>query len=88
MPSSHSQNLDQAPLLHAYCHRCARWRVLEADVYTVDFSVDGHGPDEAVCPSCGEHGLVRARLPAQVPAVQPMLLTIEDVRDERWRVYF
>ncbi|HET9694003.1 MAG TPA: hypothetical protein VFP48_06440 [Steroidobacteraceae bacterium] len=55
---------EPGPLLHAYCHRCEKWRVLEADALTVDFTVDLDPPAEALCPDCGEYGLVKVRLPA------------------------
>ena len=76
----------QGTLLHAYCHRCERWRVLEADVFAVDFVVNEASPPVATCPHCGEQGLVRARVP-ESQAAQPMLLALEDMPDERWRIY-
>ena len=54
---------EQGPLLHAYCHRCERWRVLEAEAFSVDFCVEWDPPAEALCPECGEYGLVKVRLP-------------------------
>ncbi len=54
---------EPGPLLHAYCHRCEKWRVLEADAFTVDFAVELDPPAEAPCPDCGEYGLVKVRLP-------------------------
>jgi hypothetical protein len=55
----------QAPLLHAFCHRCERWRVLEAEAFTVDFCVGPDQPGVTRCPDCGEDGLVKVRLPQQ-----------------------
>lgn len=54
---------EQGPLLHAYCHRCEKWRVLEAEAFGVDFFVESEPPAEALCPDCGEYGLVKVRLP-------------------------
>ena len=53
----------QDTLLHAYCHRCEKWRVLEDEAFVVDFCVGAALPDEARCPDCGEYGLVKMRLP-------------------------
>lgn len=76
----------QAPLLHAYCHLCERWRVLEADAFDVDFEVDPHAPAVAPCPDCGELGLVKVRLPPQ-PSQQPELglLVLEEPPCDFWR---
>lgn len=92
MPSSHRSTAGQTPLLHAFCHRCERWRVVDADVFdtdafTVHFSLDGKVAGEALCPNCGEQGLVMARLP-EPRATQPTLLALEELPDERWRAYF
>ncbi|HET7203300.1 MAG TPA: hypothetical protein VFI92_08025 [Steroidobacteraceae bacterium] len=66
---------EQGPLLHAYCHRCEKWRVLEAEAFTVDFCVESDPPAEALCPDCGEYGLVRVRLPpTRRPAASLLLL--------------
>lgn len=71
-------------LLHGYCHRCERWRVLEADDFTVDFAVDSDPAGEAKCPDCGEFGLVKVRLPP--PRQRELsLLVVEEPPYERWR---
>ena len=48
---------EQGPLLHAFCHRCERWRVLEADAFAVDFCVGPDQPGVARCPDCGGMGI-------------------------------
>ena len=53
---------DSGTLLHAFCHRCEKWRVLAAEAFAVDFYVGAEPPDEARCPDCGEYGLVKVRL--------------------------
>jgi DNA-directed RNA polymerase subunit RPC12/RpoP len=78
---------DPGTLFHAYCHRCERWRVLEADVFTVDFSIDTEAPTVATCPACGEQGLVKARLPATRAPQPALMLALEEMPDERWRIY-
>ena len=55
-------HLEQGPLMHAFCHRCERWRVLEADAFAVDFCVGPDQPGVARCPDSGEYGLVKVRL--------------------------
>jgi NAD-dependent SIR2 family protein deacetylase len=67
---------DHGTLLHAYCHRCEKWRVLEAEAFAVDFSVGAEPPDEAPCPDCGEYGLVKMRLPP-TRARETALLVLE-----------
>lgn len=47
----------EAPLLHAYCHVCGRWRLLDGSAAVLG--------GEARCPDCGQLGLVRARAPAR-----------------------
>jgi hypothetical protein len=74
----------QGPLLHAYCHRCERWRVLEADAFVVEYDVDRDVPPVAPCPDCGELGLVKVRVPAsRQPELQ--LLELEAPPCEAWR---
>ena len=85
MPSSRQSLADHAPLLHAYCHCCERWRVVDADAFVVDFSVDAD-PPTARCPDCGEHGLVKARLP-RVPRREPALQLLElPLHDPRYLI--
>jgi hypothetical protein len=73
-------------LLHGYCHRCDRWRVLEADAFVVDFAVEAGRPAEAPCPDCGELGLVRTRLPPPRQRELPLLM-LQEYPDDRWRRY-
>ena len=70
---------EQGPLLHAYCHRCEKWRVLEADAFSVDFNVDWDPAAEALCPDCGEYGLVKLRLP-QTRRPEASLLLLEHLQ--------
>ena len=49
--------------LHAYCHLCDRWRVLDIDGMVRE-GRGGFGPPIAVrCPDCGELGIVKVRPP-------------------------
>ena len=66
--------LAHGTLLHAYCHRCEKWRVLEAADFAVDFCVGAQPPDEARCPDCGEYGLVKMRLPPTRPRETALLV--------------
>jgi DNA-directed RNA polymerase subunit RPC12/RpoP len=54
---------DHGTLLHAYCHRCEKWRVLDEEAFAIEFRAGSEPPDEVRCPDCGEYGLVKARLP-------------------------
>jgi hypothetical protein len=73
-----------ATLLHGYCHRCDRWRVLEADAFSVEFAIDIDPVAEAQCPDCGEFGLVKVRLPS--PRQRELsLLVLEESPYERWQ---
>ena len=65
---------DHGTLLHAYCHRCEKWRVLDAEAFAVDFYVGAEPPDEARCPDCGEYGLVKMRVPPARPREAALLL--------------
>lgn len=48
-------------LLHAFCHLCGRWRILDADEVIRDRRGHMMLPITAECPDCGEPGLVRVR---------------------------
>ncbi|HEX6570909.1 MAG TPA: hypothetical protein VF055_02725 [Steroidobacteraceae bacterium] len=72
---------EQGPLLHAFCHRRERWRVLEADAFAVDFCVGPDQPGVARCPDCGEYGLVKVRLPETRRREAALLVLEEPPRD-------
>ena len=72
-----------APLLHAYCHLCERWRVLDAEHLGMDRSA-GATPAVAQCPECGEFGLVKVRQPATRRAAA-VLLAVDELPSEHWR---
>jgi hypothetical protein len=72
------------PLLHAYCHLCERWRVLEADDLGIEWSAGSTAPAVAQCPDCGEFGLVKVRLPAS-PRPAATLPAIDELPLEHWR---
>ena len=73
----------RAPLLHAYCHLCERWRLLDADDLGIEWSRDAT-PAVAQCPDCGEFGLVKVRMPPSRPNTVT-LLAIDELPSEHWR---
>ena len=73
----------RVPLLHAYCHLCERWRVLDAEGFGIEWSADAT-PAVAQCPDCGEFGLVKVRMPA-TRTTSATLLAIDELPSEHWR---
>ena len=72
------------PLLHAYCHLCERWRVLDADELGIEWTSGSAAPSVAQCPDCGEFGLVKVRLsPSRKPAA--LLPAFDELPREHWR---
>lgn len=72
------------PLLHAYCHLCERWRVLDASDLGIEWASDAKPPAVAQCPDCGEFGLLKVRLP-QTAKTELALRTIDELPLEHWR---
>jgi hypothetical protein len=80
----HARHLrSRAPLLHAYCHLCERWRLLDPDGFGVEWSPDAM-PAVAQCPDCGEFGLVKVRMPPP-RAAQAAALAVDELPSEHWR---
>lgn len=47
--------------LHAYCHVCDRWKVLDLDEMLALWNGLTHAPTEVQCEDCGQFGLLRVR---------------------------
>jgi hypothetical protein len=74
------------PLLHAYCHLCERWRVLEADSLGIEWAPGSTPPAVAQCPDCGEFGLVRMRLPpSSSHRPTAAACAVDELPREHWR---
>lgn len=52
---------DREHLLHAYCHVCDRWRVLNLEEMLQQWSGMVSAPDEVQCTTCGHLGLLKVR---------------------------
>jgi hypothetical protein len=76
--------ISESPLLHAYCHLCERWRVLEADELGIEWASDARPPTVAQCPDCGEFGLVKLRLPQDAKR-EASRRTLDELPLEHWR---
>ena len=47
--------------LHAYCHLCDRWRVLNLDDMLQQWRGLECVPEEVPCTACGQMGILKAR---------------------------
>jgi hypothetical protein len=47
--------------LHAYCHLCDRWRVLDRDDMLSQWRGLAWTPSEVQCADCGEYGILKVR---------------------------
>jgi hypothetical protein len=47
--------------LHAYCHLCDRWRVLNLDDMLQQWRGLACAPDEVPCTACGQMGILKVR---------------------------
>ena len=47
--------------LHAYCHVCDRWKLLDLDDMLALWNELTHAPTEVQCTDCGHFGLLRVR---------------------------
>jgi hypothetical protein len=77
------QSVD-SPLLHAYCHLCERWRVLDPDGLGIQWTEGSPTPAVAQCPDCGEFGLVKVRLPSPSRPAH-LLRAFDELPREHWR---
>jgi hypothetical protein len=57
--------------LHAYCHVCDRWRVLDLDAMLQQWATLVAAPTEVQCPECGAFGILKVRSQVAQPADQP-----------------
>jgi hypothetical protein len=52
---------DRKHQLHAYCHLCDRWRLLDLDHMLSQWRGFSYAPSEVQCSACGEFGIVKVR---------------------------
>jgi hypothetical protein len=52
---------DREHQLHAYCHLCDRWRVLNLDDMLRQWHGMASAPHEVQCSACGQMGILKVR---------------------------
>ena len=52
---------DREHQLHAYCHICERWKVLNLDDMLLQWGGLAHAPSEVQCSECGQFGMLKVR---------------------------